>query len=194
VPAVQGVADHEVSERGGDVGALVKEDAGIASVADLPAVRGAEEGEGEVGGLREGACGRGRAVGRLGGVESRTRPIEDAKDGRGVEAPEAVKEAARGDDAAEGRAGGGGAGEVFRGVEAEEDLLQDLVGTPVRRRPDASPARTSRGVGGRGRIGLGGSARLVRRRRVKWSGRRRRCCCDYGLGLATQCGWAGPFD
>ena len=69
MPAVQGVADHEVSEHGGDSDATVEEDAGVAGIADMPAVRVAEEGEGEVGGLREGACGRGGAVGRFRGAE-----------------------------------------------------------------------------------------------------------------------------
>ena len=201
MPAVQGVADHEASEHGGDSDAT-EEDTGVAGIADPPEVRAAEEGEGEVGGLREGACGRGGAVGRLRGVEcSQCVELEEAEDGRGVEAPEAVKEAARGDDAAEGRAGGGGAGEVFRGVEAEEDLLQDLVGEDRQRRWGAGDLmrrrRGHRAVSGADRARtLGGSVRPSTSRptskcEVEWS---RRCGCGYGLGLATQCGLGWSYD
>jgi len=185
VPAVQGVTDHEVTEHGGDAGAPVKEYAGVAGAADPPAVTGAEEGEGEVGGLREGACGRGGAVGRLRGVEcSQCVELEEAEDGRGVEAPEAVKEATRGDDAAEGRAGGGGAGEVFRGVEAEEDLLQDLVGEDRLRCWGAGdPMRRRRGHGAATGTEM---ARWIcwtfdAAGEVEWSGRKRTRCCGYGL-------------
>ena len=54
--------------------------------------------------------------------------------GGGVERSEAAEEAEVGDDAAEGGAGFGGAGEVFRGFEAEEDVLEELVGEGRRRR------------------------------------------------------------
>jgi hypothetical protein len=148
---VQGVADREVREGGFDAETPVEEDAAVARVADVPAVRGVEEGEGEVGGLREGACGRGGPVGRLGGVERSGRvELEEAENGPRVEAPEAAAEAARGDDAAEGGAGGGGAGDVGRRVEADEDLLQDLVGEDRLRRWGAAGEDIARRQGWNG--------------------------------------------
>nr|CAB3462591.1 unnamed protein product [Digitaria exilis] len=71
VPAVQWVADHEIVEGIGTADAPPEEeDEPIAGVADDPAPRLGEEGEGGVGGSLEGARGGGRAVRRLDGVEA----------------------------------------------------------------------------------------------------------------------------
>lgn len=51
-----------------------------------------------------------------------------------MEFAEAAEEGALGDDAAEGRAGGGDTGERGRGGQAEEYILQDLVDDVRRRR------------------------------------------------------------
>jgi len=71
VPAIQGIADHEVPEPTAG-GRPAEEDAPIAGVADAPALEGVlgEEGEAEVRGLREGAGGRGgaRSAGASGGA------------------------------------------------------------------------------------------------------------------------------
>jgi hypothetical protein len=99
-----------------------EEDAAIAGVAKVPRVGSEEEGEGEVGGYLERAGFRGRAVGRLDGDELVSVPTDEPEDCREAEGPEAADEPGLGDDAAEGGAGGGGAGEVGRGVEAQEDL------------------------------------------------------------------------
>jgi hypothetical protein len=76
-------------------------------------------------------------VGRRGGEELArwAFPFEEAKEGTRVEAVEAAEEGAGGDEAAERGAGGGGAGEVGEGVEAEEDLLQHLVGESQQQPP-----------------------------------------------------------
>jgi len=136
VPAVQGVADHEVQEGGAALGAATGEqDTAVAGVTDAPAsaavvgvgIRG-KEGEGEIYRLREGASGRGRLV-RLLGVEESCVPHglqEESEDGRRMQETVPAEELAVEDDAAVGFAGSGGPGDVSRIVEAEEDVLQDL--------------------------------------------------------------------
>ena len=132
VPVVQGVARREVHEGGGGGDAPREEDAAIAGVTDAPAAGGAgEEGEAEVNGLRDGARGGSGPVRRLGLVEPSPAPVlEEPEQGRRVEAglEEPAEEAAPAGNAAEGGAYGGGAREVGWGGEAEEYVLQYLVG------------------------------------------------------------------
>lgn len=111
------------------------------AVPPRPEVGRGDEGEGEVGGFREGAGGRGRAVRRIRRAEQSVEVgVEEAEDGRGVEGPEA----GAADDAVEGGADRGGAGEVLWGVEAAEDVVQDIVGERRRRRHCAAVGRGGR--------------------------------------------------
>lgn len=132
---MHGVADGEIRDpekiaatvtpTRGDPG---EEEAAVAAVATAPAVRNGEEGEREVCGgvgLREGSGGDGGAVGRLRGDETAS---EDAEERRRVEGVVAAEETVVCDDATEAGAGAGGAGEVRRRVEAEEDLAEGIVG------------------------------------------------------------------
>ena len=116
-----------------------------------------DEGEGEVGGLLDRAGFRGGAVGRPDGEESSVYARSDEpEDCRGAEGPEAAEEPGLGDDAAEGGAGGGGAGEVGCGVEAQEDVLPNLV------REDGLRRRASGGPPPRGRPAVGENGGLWR--------------------------------
>lgn len=93
--------------------------------------RASQTREGEVSGLCDGARGGSGSVRRLGLVEPSPAPVlEEPEEGRRVEEglEEPAEEAAAGGDAAEGGADGGGAREVGRRGEAEEDVLQYLVG------------------------------------------------------------------
>lgn len=88
-----------------------------------------EVAEGEVGGAGESAGGTSVGVGRLGWLESSSSSwIEEAEEERRVEGPVAAEEGGAGDEPAEGDASGGNAGEVGRGGDPEEDLLQEIVG------------------------------------------------------------------
>lgn len=109
-----------------------------------------EEGAGEV----DGAGGGGAAVGRLGGEEGIRVPGEDAEERRRVEGAVAAEEGGVGDDAAEGRAGGGRAGEVGGGVEADEYLFQEVVSEDHRRRRRRRRCRVLARRGHRGGMGV----------------------------------------
>jgi hypothetical protein len=112
-------------------------------VAKVPRVGSGEEGEGEVGGYLERAGFRGRAVGRLDGDELVSVPTDEPEDCREAEGPEAADEPGLGDDAAEGGAGGGGAGEVGRGVEAQEDLCYGGPQVPEKGKAQQWPRRAA---------------------------------------------------
>ena len=134
---MQRVAHRELH---GDFGLLAlsaaeEEDAAVADVRDAPTAVVGEEGEGEVGGGGKGAGGGRGGVRR----ESVVDPVvvEKGEEGRVLEAAEAAEEGFVGDDPAEGDAGGGGAGKVFRSGQPEEDLRDEVVGDlprPLRRR------------------------------------------------------------
>jgi len=174
VPAIQGVADYEILQsdfHGDEPG---EEDAAVAGVAKVPRERVRDEGEDEVSGLPERAGFRGGAVGRPGGEESSVSARSDEpEDSRGAEGPEAAEELGFGDDAAEGGAGGGGADEVDRGVEAQEDVLPDLVGEEDGLRGGASGGPPSR----RGRCWL-----WERTAGSGGPGSRRRRCLNRAVG------------
>jgi hypothetical protein len=98
--------------------------------------RDREKGGGEASGSCDGAsclCGAAR---RRGWVEiecpagTAETAAEQSEDGPAVHGPEAAEETAVGDDTAEGSAGSGGADDVGRIVEAEEDVLHDAVELP----------------------------------------------------------------
>jgi hypothetical protein len=141
VPPVQGVTHHELEVHQEDdpvkvvavvvLGKALQEDAALAMIAGAPGFEPSPDGDervGEVGGVGDGAgeqCGR---VGWLCGVEAILPFGNEADEGRRVDGFEAAKEATFSDDAAERAASGGDAGEIGRGRQAEEDLLEELVG------------------------------------------------------------------
>lgn len=99
-----------------------------ADVLDFPVGgKAGEEGEGEVGGERGCPGSRHGGVRRVCGIED-SAIVEEAEEGRGVELTVLPEEGAVGGASAEGDAGGGDAGEVGWGGQAEEDLRQELVG------------------------------------------------------------------
>lgn len=114
--------------------------------------------EGEAGGAGESAGGRSVGVGRLGWLEPSSQcGTEETEEERRVEGPVAAEEGGAGDEAVEGGASGGGAGEVGRGCDPEEDLLQEVVGEGgcLRRRrhflrgSSSHPANNGEGRGSR---------------------------------------------
>lgn len=127
---VQGPREEALALRVGD-----EEGAAVAEVPYSPAVAVGEEGvledSGGVGEVGEGAGGGGGWMGRLGRDEGLPREAEER---RRVGGAEAVEEGVAGDDAAEGGAGGGRAGEVGGSRDAEEDILEEIVGEGLRRR------------------------------------------------------------
>jgi len=148
VPPEQGVAHDEFREVDAPIAhhahrAALEEDAAVADVAGVPQVPipsgGREVVEGEaVGGAGDGTRGGGVGVGRLGGLEARGHGLDEAEEERRVEGAVPAEEGGVGDEAAEGGARGGGAGEVRGAGDPEEDLLQEVVGEcgrpPGRRR------------------------------------------------------------
>lgn len=104
-------------------------------------------------------------MGWLGGVEV---GAEKAEEGRRAGEGEAAEEVGVGDDAAEGGANGAGAGEVGRRGEAEEDVLQEIVGESrlwLRGRRRSAGYRVRR----RGHRVVGAAGHRLWRRRVRVS-------------------------
>uniref|UniRef100_A0A8R7VA78 Uncharacterized protein n=1 Tax=Triticum urartu TaxID=4572 RepID=A0A8R7VA78_TRIUA len=152
-------------------GSPIEEDAAVADIAGAPAGafpvvflgarrdvvgrrRNDGRDEGEIGGGGgEGAGERGGGVRRLGGVESAR--VHEAEEGRAMQRAEAAAKGAAFDDPAEGGAGGGGAGERVWGGQADEDLLQELVGNGRQRRRGHGGGAGRRGS--RVRVGVRGS-------------------------------------
>ena len=93
-----------------------------------------------------------------------------------MELAEAAEEGAVGDDAAETGAGGGGAGERGWRGQANEDLLQDLVGEVPRRLGHGGRAADRRPPGWRGERKSRGYKSSVGLERARWK--------EVGLGKA----------
>jgi len=152
---VQGIADHEVRDASGGAGAARgQEKAPVASIADLPGVGVGEEGEGEVDELREGDGGRGGAVRRLGVVERPRVQGDDLHTG-GIQRRASGRGAGCGGGS--GRRGGrrcrrqrcgpGRPRSRGGGISPPGSRRERPAATPIRRCPEAPPARASRGDG-----------------------------------------------
>lgn len=114
--------------------------------------------EREVGGAVDSAGDSSGRMGRVGRFEAFS--AEYAEEQRWVDGAVPAEEGRVADDAVEGDARGGGAGEVSRGGDAEEDLFQEVAGEgrqrPLRLRGfeagdgPADPRRHSSRKGGKG--------------------------------------------